>query len=337
MQRVLGPGSLLALAIAAAAGCDGGGPGTDPDVTTGEVHRLEFPPLAVPAGVEDTRCVTVRLGNAEAIQVSKINTILDGASHHLVVYKSTDTVEQPEPYACSPFVDTLQPENASVPLIVSQVDQESLVFPLGVSLPLGADQMIRIEMHYLNAGDAEREVTASVEFERQPPEQYRDEASFLFVGNPDINLPEGPSTLGPVWFPIPSEMVDIHIFGMTGHTHQWGTNVEVEMRANENSEDGVAAYRYETWSWEEPPVAKFSPPLDMTAGSGFEFSCSWNNQSGGTVEFGESTQHEMCFFWSYYYPSRGHKVCLHTDRIGVPINVCCPGDAICDEVGIDDL
>ena len=70
MQRVLGSGCLLALALAlslaVAAGCDSGS-GQDPNVTTGEVHRLDFPPLAVPAGVEDTRCVTVRLGNADAI------------------------------------------------------------------------------------------------------------------------------------------------------------------------------------------------------------------------------------------------------------------------------
>jgi hypothetical protein len=288
--------------------------------------------VSVPPGEEDTRCVTLSLGNTEALQVSQIRTTLSGSSHHLIVYKSADTEARPEPYPCTPFADTLLPESAGAPLMVSQIHEESLTLPEGVSLPLGVDQMIRIEMHYLNPTDDAQDVTASVVFDRQPPEQYQHEASFLFIGNPDIALPPGPSTLGPVWFPIPGDMLDIRIFGMTGHTHQWGTNVSVEMLPDEFSDDAFEAYKFASWNWEEPPVNRFSPPLEMGDQSGFRFSCSWDNRSGGMVEFGESTEDEMCFFWSYYYPSRGHKVCLHTDQLGVPLNVCCPGDAICDEL-----
>ena len=312
-------------------------PGLDADITTGESFRLEFPPHPVPAGVEDTQCVELRLGNPEAIQVSQISTMLDGASHHLIVYKSAATQQRPDPFPCTPFVATLAPESASVPLMVTQIDREVMSLPEGVSLPIDADQMIRIEMHYLNASDTDREVTASIDFYRQPPEQYEHEASFLFIGNPDIELDPGPSTLGPVWFPMPQAMAGINIFGITGHTHQWGTNVEIDMLKSQNSSEPVPAYKHDAWDWEEPPVNRFAPPLEMTTSSGFQFSCSYDNQSGRRVFFGESTEDEMCFFWSYYYPSRGHKVCIHTDQLGFPLNVCCPGDAVCDMIDIGDL
>ena len=42
---------------------------------------------------------------------------------------------------------------------------------------------------------------------------------------------------------------------------------------------------------------------------------------------------EMCFFWLYYYPSQGAKVCAHSDQFNQPtgIDVCCPaaeGDVV---------
>jgi hypothetical protein len=40
----------------------------------------------------------------------------------------------------------------------------------------------------------------------------------------------------------------------------------------------------------------------------------------------------MCFFWAYYYPDHGSKVCFHT-FYGGGIDACCPGDAICSQIG----
>ena len=47
--------------------------------------------------------------------------------------------------------------------------------------------------------------------------------------------------------------------------------------------------------------------------------------------FGKSATEEMCFFWAYYYPNKGARVCLHTSCIGGVGggDICCPGDALC--------
>jgi len=44
--------------------------------------------------------------------------------------------------------------------------------------------------------------------------------------------------------------------------------------------------------------------------------------------FGESANNEMCFFWAYYWPSQGSKVCFHTEQYGGH-DLCCPGDSLC--------
>ena len=48
-----------------------------------------------------------------------------------------------------------------------------------------------------------------------------------------------------------------------------------------------------------------------------------------TVGFGEGANDEMCFFWAYYYPSHGARVCVHTTQTGSPIDICCPGSGLC--------
>lgn len=56
----------------------------------------------------------------------------------------------------------------------------------------------------------------------------------------------------------------------------------------------------------------------------------------------QSANDEMCFFWAYYYPSRGARMCVHSAAVGGPegIDVCCPaapGDQlskfVCDDLG----
>jgi hypothetical protein len=41
---------------------------------------------------------------------------------------------------------------------------------------------------------------------------------------------------------------------------------------------------------------------------------------------------EMCFFWAYYYPSKGARTCFHTAMTGTPIDVCCPGHQLCNVI-----
>jgi hypothetical protein len=314
-------------------GADAGGdPASDAPLGGGQSFTVTWGPVTVPPSTEDTRCVEKKLGNLSSAWIGALDTHLT-ASHHLIVYRVPGDVERPEPYACQPFFDTLEPESASAPLMISQVEDERLELPAGVAFGLDANQLVRLELHYVNYGDTELTVDAAATFVTLEPAEFQYEANFLFTGNPDIDLPVGVSELGPTWFPLPSELSDVKVFGMTGHTHQWGTDVEVEHRATKTAA-GQMIYDFETWNWEEPPVARFEPALEMPSGAGFRFTCRWNNESGGRVGFGESAEDEMCFFWSYYYPSQGHKVCVHSDQYddgaGEPgTDICCPGHPYC--------
>src|SRR6476646_6804339 len=138
--------SILVLALV---GCAAKSPTTLPDAggTGGNSnsYSLTVGPLVIPAGTENTQCIVKRLGNPMPLHVGSVHDVLGSASHHMVVYKVNDTVEQTTPFDCRPFQDAATGNGA--PMIISQKSDDTLTMPPGVVYTLDANQMIRVELH----------------------------------------------------------------------------------------------------------------------------------------------------------------------------------------------
>ncbi|HZS37200.1 MAG TPA: hypothetical protein VFF06_10245 [Polyangia bacterium] len=316
------PALLLALA-----GCSAGG-GNQVTGDGGVVgYEVTFGPITVHAGQENTQCVVKRLGNSGSIHVGTIHNVLGNSSHHMIVYRVADTMEQTTPFDCQPFRDTLDPSKGS-PLMITQKKDEVLTLPDGVAYTLDDNQMVRLEMHYINATTADQTLMSSSTLFPIDPARFQYEGDFLFIGDPDITLPPGAvKSLGPIFYPLDAKYADAKFFAITGHEHQFGTNVTVSTAMNAN-DPGNPVYNIANWKWSEPTTQFQTPPFTIPSGGGFKFTCDWNNTSANTVKFGESANDEMCFFWAYYYPSHGAEVCVHTDQFGGH-DLCCPGSQYC--------
>ena len=84
----LAPVTLL-LTLSLSTAC-GGGDATPPDASIdgnpgGQTYTLHWGPVEVAPGEEDTRCVTLRLGNDFPIKVHEIHNTLSPGSHHFIV------------------------------------------------------------------------------------------------------------------------------------------------------------------------------------------------------------------------------------------------------------
>ncbi|HXU72633.1 MAG TPA: hypothetical protein VN947_25100 [Polyangia bacterium] len=285
-------------------------------------YSLTFGPILVPAGTEATQCIVRRLGNPTPLHVGTVHNMLGEASHHMVVYRVNDTDEQTTPFACQPFQDTVLGNGS--PIVISQKADDLLTMPPGVAYTLDANQMIRIEMHYLNATQSDVMLTSTTTLTETL--DYTDEASFLLLGDMDISIPSNSDvTLGPVFLPLDPMFADAHFFAITGHEHRLGTDVQVAL-ATGASDPGSMVYDVPNWIWSEPATVHPAPPFTVPSGGGFRFDCKWHNPntdaSAPPVVFGESATDEMCFFWAYYYPSHGSHVCIHSEKNGTPSNSC---------------
>ncbi len=264
-------------------------------------------------GEESTRCVVKRLGNSERIFVNQIRTSLAPGSHHLIVYAIDEGAEQLQPEPCTPFLDVL---GGGVPLMISEIANEVLELPPRVVYQLEPNQLIRVEAHYLNYFPEPIEARGTVSFNTVGADDFDAVAGLLFYGTSDFDVTPGQSQTEWKWQDIPNGS---KLFAMTGHTHRFGTNVEVQLSGGAG-QAGQGLYPGDRpFAWDEAPVEQFEPPLSVTNTQGLRFRCTWNNTGNDTIGFGTSALDEMCFVWTYYYPSKGFRLCA--DLLGF-----CPPD-----------
>jgi hypothetical protein len=286
----------------------GGSPGTGGSTPPPEgSFSVKWGPYPVPTNFEGTQCVMKRLGNANAIYVHEIHNVLGATSHHFIVYKVDDTIERPEPYPCNPFTDTLN----DPPLIITQRADDRLTLPEGVAYTIEPDQMLRLELHYINVDTTPQMAEATSTFIPMPADEVENEADIMFLGDTNIFVPAmSEATLGPSFIQVPSRFDGVSYFAITGHEHQWGTNVYVEVTESAGT-PGTPVYDLPFFLWDEPETVTYDPPFTVPAGGGFHLTCEWNNLSEDPVFFGTSVDDEMCFIWAYYFPSRGPLVCAN--------------------------
>ncbi len=73
-----------------------------------------------------------------------------------------------------------------------------------------------------------------------------------------INIPAmSEHTLGPSFIQLPSRFDGVSYFAVTGHEHQWGTNVYVEVAESADA-PGMPVYDIPTFLWDEPETVTYN-------------------------------------------------------------------------------
>ena len=318
----------------------GGDDQTSPDgppAITGDKYSLSWGPVLVPAGQENTQCIVVQLSNTAAIKVHQIHNQLGDGSHHVIVYKDDDpaAVVNTTPTNCQPFAGALNLSGMIAPIMITQKKDDLLTLPDGVAYTLAPQQMMRIEMHYINTTDADIMAQETSDFYAADPATIQNEASILFIGSPDINIPASQTATVHQYFAPSRANLDLstaQFFAITGHTHHLGTNVTVATKPTSGGASTMV-YQPNPFVWSEPETVTHQPEFMVPTGGGFDFECDYNNTTTAPVKFGESANNEMCFFWAYYFPSKGSHVCVHSDSYG-NVDICCPdaGPTLCNRL-----
>jgi hypothetical protein len=294
----------------------------------GEVTTFEgsFGPLLVAPGVEETRCVLVRLGNHAAAFARRFRTELRDGSHHFIVYRSDETVEDHDAKPCAGFSGFTTGE---APIFIAQHGDAELVFPTHEGTPVGLaiapEQMLRIEMHYLNATSEPLEVQGTASIDTIASGSDLIESDLAFWGTTHLNaggdppadvIPTGATgDTGVIFQPA---LAGTWSFALTTHQHWLGTRMRVWYAEGPS---GLPSPLADCSDWSAPPLVKLDPPLefpddgaDGKSSKGLAYRCEWDNVTAEPVGYGESAATaEMCFLWHYYYPSSGLHYCLDGD------------------------
>ena len=100
---------------------------------------------------------------------------------------------------------------------------------------------------------------------------------------------------------------DIEVVVIGSHFHRLGTRFEVWLLDDAGEASELV---YENEDWESPELSFYTDaPISVPAGGGFEYRCSYENDTDRVVEYGDASTDEMCMFAAVYYPDQGFLPC----------------------------
>ncbi len=272
-------------------------------------------PIKTGSGEEHTQCITVSLKNAKSAFVRRFRADLGVGSHHMIAYKSNATAESLVPTDCQGFSGLLSGEH---PIFIAQQAKAQLDFPsdengVPVALEIAPNQMVRLELHFINTTTQPLDVTGKLFVDTVPLDTNVVKSDLAFWGTQQIKIPANGT--GDTGVRFQKALPATKTFALTTHQHHLGTEMRVWYANSVNDQNMKPVADGKNWS--DPPLELFTPALDFpdsgngkNSSRGLAFECNWTNPTASDVKFGEGFNDEMCFLWQYYYPSQGFQLCI---------------------------
>ena len=247
-----------------------------------------------PALTETWSCFVGELPESEGL-VHPINKVLsrqNDSVHHMVVIILPFAEEElplglhdcEELYSSYPSV-----METGLSLFGSQNAKFDAILPEGVVAPVPGKIQYVHELHYINVNDDVEQAWSKINAYTIPNDEVVDSINGFSKNDRSLSIP--PQAKHTEWTRCVMNK-DIDVLFMTSHTHELGELFEVHLF---DGQDGLGDLVYVNDDWHAPPLKPFTEePLHIPAGTGFQWSCHFNNHREHEVNWGLTTEDEMC-------------------------------------------
>jgi hypothetical protein len=265
-------------------GADGGDGDGDGDGGNAAWTRIIDTDWSLPANTEGYWCTRKTI--TEETWITGFRTLGVTGEHHTVLSVDTSGAADNPGFNCD--VGTL----ADDMLFASGVGTPAYEFPPGVAVKVPANTKILLNLH-LYTTDSPISTTSGIEVTTIPAAQVEQEAEFIFGGTFQIVLNAGEQTAsGTCDF-----TQDATLLALWPHQHKLGTHHKVTF----NGADGPVVLHDQDFSFNEQAFYAIDPVV-VHNGESVTTTCTWVNDTGSQVYFGDSSDTEMCFTGMYRYP-----------------------------------
>jgi hypothetical protein len=236
----------------------------------------------------------------EDVEVNRLDVKISGYSHHFILYDFD-----------SPFyanaVDhgyRIDPYHNGVGLVAAIQEATDLVLPEGTAFAWDDDLVLDMNSHYINYDAAtvyQAEVYVNVY--TQPLGTAAQEMHTELITNTDIYIDNDGDEV--IYADVVNyNLGEVYLWGIMGHTHQYGTSYKVFRRENGEITDliydascaeGVPGCISPYFDYQHIPMRYFDQlqPLTMNWANGFVHEASWVNDGPSPVWFGPTSSDEM--------------------------------------------
>jgi hypothetical protein len=232
---------------------------------------------SLPEGQESYFCATKTL--TEDVYIHAIRPVAPNGTHHTVVSLRSPSEPDNPGFECG--VEFGQ-------LYASGVGTKALVLPDGVGLVARKGQQVRLNLHLFNAGDGTLTGLSGIEVNRMPAEEVIHEASVSLYGTMALSIDPTNEPVTAVGVnPLTAGETIVALFP---HMHQIGTHFATELlRGDEVITIWDRDYDFESQEFE------LVDPLVFQEGDQLRTTCTYVNDTGAHVGWGDSSDAEMCF------------------------------------------
>lgn len=247
-------------------------------------------------------CWGVDLSQEQATHITAFVPVIDNTeiTHHIVLYEAPNKVSGvPTPCSAGSAV-TWRMVLGWAPGV------KPLELPPEAGFPISTDPAkpthYVAQMHYSNPQKLKGKKDKSrIDLCTSAPRQY--EADVMAFGSQDFTIPAAPGQGGQYSIDcaltVPSAFANLHLFAAMPHMHKIGVAMSTTLTPKDGGPDvdlgTMPLYSFDAQAW---------LPINATTKSGdvIRTKCSWTNNTGAPVSFGEKTADEMCYSFTMYYP-----------------------------------
>ncbi|MBV8762824.1 MAG: hypothetical protein JO257_36400 [Deltaproteobacteria bacterium] len=213
-------------------------------------------------------------------------------THHSVLTISTSNTQTGD-YDCS--AGSLDNQM----LYAAGVGTDDLNFPAGVAMHIPAGTYINLNLHLFNATDNMISGTSGVLVKVMKQSDVVHEADMMFSGTFLVSIPsDGQPHVMHGSCPVHA---DEHIFTLWPHMHQTATHQKWTYTEGSTT----TTLLDDDYMFAEQKNYPIADTL-LKAGDTIDTYCTYVNNTGTTINFGDGSDKEMCFTGMYKYPAGGN-------------------------------
>ncbi len=285
--------------VVLAVGCGGGGGGGDdavtpdadpdaPDALPGDWVELISSPWTIQPG-EEYQCE--RLTVTEDVWIKAFRSDAPLGSHHSVLTVGSAGADGTFPCGAG--------DNEPAMIYGAGIATNDIVMPEGVAMKVPAGSQLNLNLHLFNTQPTDDlSGTSRVLIQTVPASELAGivEAEVVLMGPLTFTIDQGADTVTGQC----TQSGATNLFMVNPHMHQLGVHQRVVARraaGDVTIHDGA----YDFMDQQIYPI----DVLPMANGDRVEVTCTYDNDTGGTVSFGDSSEAEMCFATTYRYPALG--------------------------------
>jgi hypothetical protein len=166
-------------------------------------------------------------------------------------------------------------------------------YPDGMGASIPATQGFTLNAHFINAGASPLQGNVALTLYVGKPGQVTQHVGPIFLNQALLSVPAtGMPSTSTSSYSLPQ---DVNLLLGASHMHQRATNFVAS--------DSTGRTLYQTTVWAEPKPVIYSPPVHLPSGTTITWSCTYVNDTGSTLTFGESAANNvMCISEFIYFP-----------------------------------